>query len=90
MLTVSAECSRRLAFFFAKAGIDVALANTRGPQVVESIAKNLGGKISAKSLEEWSSFPPPEKMARRAGLPAINKFVKDIVAWRIGPLGIPL
>ncbi len=41
-----------LAGFFAKAGVDVALANTRGPETVEPIAKQLGGKVVASSLDE--------------------------------------
>ncbi len=40
------------ASFFAKAGVEVALANTRGPKAVEPIAKQLGGKIVASSLDE--------------------------------------
>jgi len=41
-----------LASFFAKAGVEVALANTRGPEAVEPIAKQLGGKIVASSFDE--------------------------------------
>lgn len=40
------------AFFFAEAGVEVALANTRGPEAVEPIARQLGGKIVASSLDE--------------------------------------
>jgi len=43
---------RTLASFFSKAGVEVALANTRGPEAVEPIAKQLGGKIVASSLDE--------------------------------------
>jgi len=41
-----------LASFFAKAGVEVALANTRGPEAVEPIVKQLGGKIVASSFDE--------------------------------------
>jgi len=41
-----------LASFFAKAGVEVALANTRGREAVEPIAKQLDGKIVASSLDE--------------------------------------
>src|SRR5271163_51678 len=41
-----------LAAFFVKAGIEVALANTRGPKAVEPMAKKLGGKVAARSLDE--------------------------------------
>lgn len=43
---------RTLAGFFAKAGVEVALANTRGANSVESTAKALGGKVVAASLDE--------------------------------------
>ncbi len=43
---------RTLASFFAKAGVEVAMANKRGPEAVEPIAKQLGGKIVASSLDE--------------------------------------
>jgi 8-hydroxy-5-deazaflavin:NADPH oxidoreductase len=43
---------KTLAAFFARAGIAVALANTRGPEAVEPVAKELGGKVVAKSLDE--------------------------------------
>ena len=43
---------RTLASFFAKSGVEVGLANTRGRDVVEPIAKELGGQVVAKSLDE--------------------------------------
>jgi len=43
---------RTLASFFAKAGVEVALANTRGLEAVEPIARQLGGRIVASSLDE--------------------------------------
>jgi 8-hydroxy-5-deazaflavin:NADPH oxidoreductase len=43
---------RTLAGFFAKAGVKVTLANTRGPQAVEPIARQLGGKVAPASLDE--------------------------------------
>jgi 8-hydroxy-5-deazaflavin:NADPH oxidoreductase len=43
---------KTLAAFFARAGIAVALANTRGPEAAEPVAKELGGKVVAKSLDE--------------------------------------
>jgi 8-hydroxy-5-deazaflavin:NADPH oxidoreductase len=43
---------KTLAAFFARAGIAVALANSRGPEAVEPVAKELGGKVVAKSLDE--------------------------------------
>ncbi len=43
---------RTLASFFAKAGVEVALANTRGREAVEPITKQLGGQIVASSLDE--------------------------------------
>ena len=43
---------RTLASFFAKAGVEVALANTRGREAVEPIAKQLDGQIVASSLDE--------------------------------------
>ncbi len=43
---------RTLASFFSKAGVEVALANTRGPEAVEPVAKQLGGKVMASSLDE--------------------------------------
>jgi|HubBroStandDraft_6_1064221.scaffolds.fasta_scaffold227129_2 predicted dinucleotide-binding enzyme len=46
------KVGRTLASFFAKAGVKVALANTRGPEAVEPIAKQLGGKVVAASLDE--------------------------------------
>jgi len=42
---------RTLASFFARAGVEVTLANTRGPEAVEPIAKQIGGKIVASSLD---------------------------------------
>jgi 8-hydroxy-5-deazaflavin:NADPH oxidoreductase len=41
-----------LAAFFAKTGVEVALANTRGWEAVEPMARQLGGKVVAKSLDE--------------------------------------
>jgi predicted dinucleotide-binding enzyme len=41
-----------LASFFAKARVEVALANTRGREAVEPIAKQLDGQIVASSLDE--------------------------------------
>jgi 8-hydroxy-5-deazaflavin:NADPH oxidoreductase len=41
-----------LAAFFAKTGVEVALANTRGSEAVEPMARQLGGKVVAKSLNE--------------------------------------
>jgi 8-hydroxy-5-deazaflavin:NADPH oxidoreductase len=43
---------KTLAAFFAKAGIAVALANTRGAETVEPVAKELGGNVVAKSLDD--------------------------------------
>ncbi|HEY2480756.1 MAG TPA: NAD(P)-binding domain-containing protein [Caulobacteraceae bacterium] len=43
---------RTLASFFAKAGIEVGLANTRGAEAVEPIAQELGGEVVAKPLDE--------------------------------------
>jgi predicted dinucleotide-binding enzyme len=43
---------KTLAAFFARAGIAIALANTRGPEAVEPVAKELGGKVAAKSLDK--------------------------------------
>ena len=43
---------KTLAAFFARAGIAVALANTRAPEAVEPVAKELGGKVAAKSLDK--------------------------------------
>jgi len=41
-----------LASFFANAGIEVSLANTRGADAVRPMAKQLGRSVLAKSLEE--------------------------------------
>jgi predicted dinucleotide-binding enzyme len=41
-----------LAAFFAKAGIEVGLANTKGAEAVKPLARELGGKVVAKSLDE--------------------------------------
>jgi predicted dinucleotide-binding enzyme len=41
-----------LAGFFQKAGIEVALANTRGAEAVGPIARELGGKVMATSLDD--------------------------------------
>jgi len=41
-----------LASFFANAGIKVALANSRGANAVEPVAKKLGQGVVAKSLDE--------------------------------------
>jgi 8-hydroxy-5-deazaflavin:NADPH oxidoreductase len=41
-----------LASFFANAGIEVALANTKGADAVEPLARKLGRNVVAKSLED--------------------------------------
>ena len=41
-----------LASYFAKAGIEVALANSRGADAVEPVAKMLGQGVVAKSLDD--------------------------------------
>jgi len=41
---------RTIATLFAKAGIEVGLANTRGADSVEPMAKQIGGKVLARSL----------------------------------------
>jgi 8-hydroxy-5-deazaflavin:NADPH oxidoreductase len=41
-----------LASFFAKAGIEVALANTKGADAVEPLARKLGPSIVAKSFDD--------------------------------------
>jgi predicted dinucleotide-binding enzyme len=41
-----------LASYFAKDGIEVALANTRGADAVEPVARKLGQGVVAKSLDE--------------------------------------
>jgi len=46
------KVGQTFASFFAEAGVEVALANTRGPEAVEPIARQLGGKIVASSLDE--------------------------------------
>jgi 8-hydroxy-5-deazaflavin:NADPH oxidoreductase len=46
------KVGRTLAGFFAKAGVKVALANTRGPEAVGPIVRELGGKVVAVSLDE--------------------------------------
>jgi 8-hydroxy-5-deazaflavin:NADPH oxidoreductase len=43
---------KTLATYFAKAKIEVALANTRGAEAVEPIAKKLNGTVTARSLDE--------------------------------------
>jgi 8-hydroxy-5-deazaflavin:NADPH oxidoreductase len=43
---------KTLATYFAKAKIEVALANTRGAEAVEPIAKKLGWTVAARSLDE--------------------------------------
>jgi 8-hydroxy-5-deazaflavin:NADPH oxidoreductase len=46
------KVGRSLASLFAKAGIKVALASSRGPQAVEPIAKQLNGKVVAAPLDK--------------------------------------
>ena len=41
-----------LASYFAKAGIEVALANSRGATAVEPVAQKLGQRVVAKSLDD--------------------------------------
>jgi len=41
-----------LAAFFAKAGIEVALANTKGPEAVKPLASKLGRSVVAKSRDD--------------------------------------
>jgi 8-hydroxy-5-deazaflavin:NADPH oxidoreductase len=41
-----------LASFFAKAGIEVALANTKGADAVEPLARKLGRNVVAKSVDD--------------------------------------
>ena len=43
---------RALASFFSKADVEVALANRRGLEAVKPIARELGGKVAATSLDE--------------------------------------
>ena len=43
---------RTFAGLFEKAGIEVGLANTRGAEAVEPVAREIGGKVQAKSLDE--------------------------------------
>lgn len=41
-----------LASLFEKTGIEVSLANSRGADTVESLAKQIGPRVTAKSLDE--------------------------------------
>ena len=41
-----------LASFFAKNGVEVSIANTRGPAAVKPLIKDLGGKLAAVALDE--------------------------------------
>ena len=43
---------RTFATLFARAGIEVGLANTRGADAVEPVARGIGGKVLAKSLDD--------------------------------------
>ena len=43
---------KTLATYFAKAKMEVALANTRGAEAVEPIVKKLGGTVAARSVDE--------------------------------------
>jgi 8-hydroxy-5-deazaflavin:NADPH oxidoreductase len=46
------EVGLALASFFAKAGIEVALANTKGADAVAPLAQKAGPRVVAKSLDE--------------------------------------
>jgi hypothetical protein len=43
---------KTLATYFAKARMEVALANTRGAEAVEPIVRKFGGTVAARSLDE--------------------------------------
>ena len=48
----SGKVGTALAGHFARAGIDVAIANTRGPDTLAALAKELGEKVTPKTLQE--------------------------------------
>lgn len=48
----SGNVGKALARRFARSGITVGIANTRGPDSIASIAKELGGQVSALTLQE--------------------------------------
>jgi predicted dinucleotide-binding enzyme len=61
-----------LAAFFVKAGIEVALANTRGPKAVEPMAKKLGGKVAAISSDHEDASGKVASLAGELGFAPIE------------------
>jgi 8-hydroxy-5-deazaflavin:NADPH oxidoreductase len=51
----SSDVGAALAREFARGGIAVGIANTHGPDSIEAVAKQLGTKVAAMTLQDASS-----------------------------------
>jgi 8-hydroxy-5-deazaflavin:NADPH oxidoreductase len=51
----SSDVGAALAREFARGGIAVGIVNTRGPDSIEAVAKQLGAKVAAMTLQDASS-----------------------------------
>lgn len=59
-----------LARQFARAGLAVSIANTRGPDTIQPLVKELGDKVTAKTLDDALAGGATTPAAPRARPPA--------------------
>ncbi|MEO6922046.1 MAG: NADPH-dependent F420 reductase [Collimonas sp.] len=89
----SGNVGTALARHFARNGIDVAIANTRGPDTLAALAKELGEKIIPKTLQEALKadtviFAIPFRAYREVARESTNWNGK-IVIDAMNPYGVP-
>jgi predicted dinucleotide-binding enzyme len=74
---------------FAKAGHEVAVSNSRGPESLEALISSIGGKARAATVEEAAAFADVVLLAlpwrNRGELPAGERFAGKIVIDATNP-----
>jgi len=64
---------------FSRAGIEVSIANTRGPATIAPLAEELGGAVTAQTLEEAAMA---DVLFLALPFVAVKKFARILGDWR--------
>ena len=64
---------------FSRAGIEVSIANTRGPATIAPLAEELGGAVTARTLEEAATA---DVLFLALPFVAVDKFARILGDWR--------
>lgn len=74
----SGNIGSALARLFARAGVEVAVANTRGPESLRGLTESLGSGVRAVALEEALES---DSIFMAVPFPAVERFGKSLPDW---------